>query len=285
MIKFLIAARRKREDTQERYFYEWGIINVALLLSTPAVMDLFRRYAQHYSVSGISNDMLNHPLSEMEWDSLTDHWVLNDADLLTSVTHPQYLARLKPHQFRDSAVTIQIAESAVIYDSHSSATSGVKLIHFLKRRADVSQGIFNRVFQNQHANVVTDVVQSTGIVRKYVQNSPHAIGAAMFAGTPFQGGGVNTYAGMEEYWFDSVEHLARLRRDTNMYEAIRRSENDFVDPEGSFSMVTTERVIFDYTLGERSSPRAAILNPCSLEAAVFRQGLRGWNHPSVPGSA
>jgi hypothetical protein len=31
--------------------------------------------------------MPNHPLSEMEWDSLTDHGVLNDSDLLTGVAY------------------------------------------------------------------------------------------------------------------------------------------------------------------------------------------------------
>ena len=73
MIKFIIAARRKREDTQERYFYEWGIIHVALMLSAPAVMKLFRRYVQHYSIAGVGNDMLIHPLSDMEWDNMADH--------------------------------------------------------------------------------------------------------------------------------------------------------------------------------------------------------------------
>ena len=63
MLKFMLAARRKREDTQERYFYEWGIIHVSLMLQTPTVMDSFRRYVQHYTVSGIANDMLIFPLS------------------------------------------------------------------------------------------------------------------------------------------------------------------------------------------------------------------------------
>ena len=58
MLKFMLASRRKREDTQERYFYEWGIIHVSLMLQTPSVMDSFRRYVQHYSISGIDNDIL-----------------------------------------------------------------------------------------------------------------------------------------------------------------------------------------------------------------------------------
>jgi hypothetical protein len=60
VITFLIAVRRKREDTQERYFYEWGINNIALLLSTPAVMDLsalFRlRHQQRHAESSPVRD-------------------------------------------------------------------------------------------------------------------------------------------------------------------------------------------------------------------------------------
>jgi len=81
VIKFLFAAQRKREDTQKRDFHEWGINTGALLLSTPAVMDHFRRYAQRHCVSGISNATLN-PLSETECDSLTDQRGSNDMDLV-----------------------------------------------------------------------------------------------------------------------------------------------------------------------------------------------------------
>ena len=53
----------------------------------------------------------------------------------------------------------------------------------------------------------------------------------------------------------------------------------FVDAAGCFSMVTTERVVYDYTRGERNSPRAAVLDPATLEGKVYAQGLSGWNIP------
>ena len=63
-----------------------------------------------------------------------------------------------------------------------------------------------------------------------------------------------------------------------MREAIL-SDDSPVDPAGSFSMVTTERVIYDYTRGAESSPVPAVLEPDSLEAAIDGQGYRGWNVP------
>ena len=52
-----------------------------------------------------------------------------------------------------------------------------------------------------------------------------------------------------------------------------------VDPAGSFSMVVTERVVYDYTLGDESSPAPAVLDPGSLEARVDAQKYAGWNVP------
>ena len=52
-----------------------------------------------------------------------------------------------------------------------------------------------------------------------------------------------------------------------------------VDPAGSFSLVMTERVVYDYTRGAESSPAPAVLDPGSLEAAIDGQEYRGWNVP------
>ena len=39
------------------------------MLTTPEVMQVFKRYVQHYSISGVTGDMLVFPLSAMEWDN------------------------------------------------------------------------------------------------------------------------------------------------------------------------------------------------------------------------
>ena len=45
--KFILADRRKPEDTQERYFYEWSITHVALMITNPPTQRAFTRCAQH----------------------------------------------------------------------------------------------------------------------------------------------------------------------------------------------------------------------------------------------
>lgn len=280
MIKFIIAARRKPEDTQERYFYEWGIIHVALMVSSPSIpMHTFKRYVQHYSIAGIANDMLIHPLSEMAWDNMADHWMERPEKLVESVHAIDYVQRMQPHVFGDKAFVLELTSGEVVYEEEGFTPGGVKLIHFLKQKPGVSLEAFNKHWRGAHAETILAATRGQGILRKYVQNPQLELDPDVFKGTIFAQGGVNPYAGVEEFWFDNLDDLARLRRDPRIFEAIRASEASFVDHAETFSMVTTERVIYDYTLGDKSSPLPAVHNPDSLEAAIFRQGLRDWDIP------
>lgn len=283
MIKFIIAARRKPQDTQERYFYEWGIIHVALMVTSPSVMRTFRRYVQHYSIPGVDDGMLVHPLSPMAWDNMADHWMERLEDMVESLRANDYVQRMQPHVFGDKEFVLQLTSGEVIHKEADFAPGGVKLIHFLDRKPGLSMEEFNRRWRGQHAEVYLQAIRSgQAPIRKYVQNPQLEFDRSFFKGTLFEHGGVNRFAGVEEFWFDSVEELGRLRRDSRLHEAILASEADFVSPADTFSMVTTERVIYDYTLGDRSSPLPAVLDPHSLEAAIYRQGLSDWNIPSPP---
>jgi hypothetical protein len=242
-------------------------------------MHTFRRYVQHYSISGVTGDMLIHPLSSMAWDNMADHWMEGPEKLVESVRAIDYVQRMQPHVFGDKAFVLELTSGEVIHEEDGFTPGGVKLIHFLKQKPGLSLEAFNRHWRGTHAGTILEATRGSGILRKYVQNPQLELDPQVFKGTIFAQGGVNPYAGVEEFWFDSLDDLARLRRDPGIFEAIRASEANFVDPADSFSMVTTERVIYDYTLGDKSSPPPAVHNPDSLEAAIYRQGLRDWNLP------
>jgi hypothetical protein len=112
------------------------------------------------------------------------------------------------------------------------------------------------------------------VIDKHVPMDP-----AVFKGTLFEFGNVGHYAGVEEIWFRSVEDLAKLRHDPALYAALRASYETFVDADDTFSMVTTERVIYDYITPGHISPKASVLIPGTLEHAVDKQGYQGWNVP------
>jgi EthD domain-containing protein len=284
MMKFILAARRKPEDTQERYFYEWSIIHVALMITNPSTQRAFRRYAQHYTINGVSNDLLWHPLSPMAWDNMADHWLESFDDLIVSMRDIDYVQRMQPHKFGDSNFVVELTGGNVVFEQAGFQNGGVKLIHFLKKRTELSQAEFMRRWQDEHSQTVLRALQPLNILRKYVQNAPMPLDPSIFRGTLFEAGGVGQHAGIEEFWFESLEDLARLRNDRQAWERIRESDAQLTEAS-SFSMVATERVVFDYVTPGLQTPKAAVLTPGTLEALIDAQGYSGFNVPRPPGAS
>ena len=284
MMKFILASRRKPEDTQERFFYEWSIIHVALMITNPSTQRAFQRYAQHYTINGVSDDLLWHPLSPMAWDNMADHWLTSFDDLANSVHSLDYVQRMQPHKFGDSNFVVELTGGNVMFEQAGFQNGGVKLIHFLKKRPELSQAEFLRRWQEEHSQTVLKALQPLNILRKYVQNAPMPLDPSIFRGTLFEAGGVGQHAGIEEFWFESLEDLTRLRNDRKAWERIRDSDAQLTEAN-SFSMVTTERVVFDYVTPGRQTPKPAVLTPGTLEAHIDAQGYSGFNVPRPPGAS
>jgi hypothetical protein len=279
MMKFILAARRKPQDTQERYFYEWGIIHVALMITTPSVMRSFKRYAQHYSVPGVLSDSLIYPLSPMAWDNMADHWVEDIESLVLPFKSADYCERMQPHSFGDSNFALELTSTHPIYEAPGFKSGGIKLIHFLKRRAEISQEEFVKRWRTEYAPVLVKHMQRLGVLRKYQHNPQLTLNAEIFKGTLFERGGVGLYGGIEEIWLNSLRDLAVLRNDPGAYPEIRAAASKIVADEGTFSMVTTERVIYDYSVAGNESPLPAVLRPSTLEGLIDAQGYKSWNIP------
>ena len=283
MMKFILAARRKPQDTQERYFYEWSVIHVALMITNPSTQRAFKRYCQHYTINGISNDLLWHPLSGMAWDNMADHWLESYDDLISSMRAEDYVQRKQPHKFGDSNFCVELPSGKLCYEEPNFQNGGVKLIHFLRKRPELSDEAFLSHWQGAHAATVIDTLCGLGVLRKYVQNPRLPLDASLFKGTLFEHGGVGLHAGIEEFWFNSLEDLARIRRDPRAWAAITQSDQA-ITGEGSFAMVTTERVVFDYVTPGRQTPKPAVMTPGTLEAMIDAQGYGGFNVPKPPGA-
>jgi len=283
MMKFILAARRKPGDTQERYFYEWGTIHVALMITNPSTQRAFKRYAQHFTINGVPDDLLWHPLSPMAWDNMADHWLESFDDLVLSMRSPDYVQRMQPHKFGDDNFAVELTAGRVMYEQPEFRNGGVKLIHFLRKRPGLSDEEFERRWRTEHAPAVLRALEPLGILRKYVQNPRLPLDPGIFKGTLFEAGGVGQHAGIEEFWFSSLDDLERLRGDAGARSRIMESDRELT-AEGSFSMVTTERVVFDYVTPGRQTPTAAVLTPGTLESTIDAQGHTGFNIPRPPGA-
>jgi len=277
MLKFMLAAQRKPGMTRERYFYEWGIIHVSLMLQTPSVMDSFRRYVQHYSVDGIDNDMLIYPLSPMDWDNMADH-VVDDYEAIGGpFAAEDYPNRMQPHKFGSDNFAVELLSWETLYEEPGFYAGGVKLIHWLRKRPGLTADEFNARWR-EHGHKMLEVVPE-GLIRKLVIDSSVPMDPAVFKGTLFEYGHVGHYAGVEEIWFRNVDDLATLGRDPELRKALRGSYDTFVLDDDTFSMVTTERVIYDFFTPGHVSPRPSVLTPGTLEYEVDKQGYKGWNIP------
>ena len=273
MLKFILAARRRREDTQERYFYEWGNIHVALMLMNPVVLTLFKRYTQHYSIAGILSDALPLPLSRMEWDNMADHWLASYDDLLQALIHPEYVTRMQPHKFGDPNFHVMLMSGEPVHVRPDFASGGVKLLLWgAGRPGETVEHAAAAWRERVHGKLLRSAAGAR--IRKYVHNVPRPVDPAMFAGTLFARGDVNEFALLDEIWLDSVDALPALRD-----EGAFRDGAAVLDRDRSFAMAVTERVVCDFVSeGERTKP-PAVLTPGSLETRVAAQGGAGWNLP------
>jgi hypothetical protein len=276
VLKFMLAAQRKPDMTRERYFYEWGIIHVSLMLQTPTVMDSFRRYVQHYSIDAITNDMLIYPLSPKDWDNMADH-VVDDYEAIGGPFKAQdYPNRMQPHKFGSDSFAVELLDWETLYEEPGFYAGGVKLLHWLRKKPELSYEEFNAKWRKHGATMVE---LTGGLVRKLVIDKHVPMDPDVFKGTLFQYGNVGHYAGVEEIWLRSIDDVAKLRSDPAIYQALKASYDDFVADDDTFSMVTTERVIYDYITPGRISPKPSVLTPGTLEAQVDKQGYKGWNVP------
>ena len=219
----------------------------------------------------------------MAWDNMADHWLESFDDLVSANRSADYVQRMQPHKFGDSNFVVELTSGNVVIEEPRFQNGGVKLLHFLQKPSGVSQADFAQHWQGEHVQTVLGALQPLGILRKFVQNPPLPLDPAVFKGTLFEAGGVGQYAGIEEFWFNGLEDLTRLRGDRDAWNAIRDSYARLTAPTGSFSMVTTERVVFDYATPGRQTPKPAVLTPGTLEALIDAQGYGGFNIPRPAG--
>lgn len=277
MIKFWITNRLAAGQTADDMDYNWGVVHLALMLTTRSPLETFQRYAQNRSIEIPGDDEFLIARSDMNWYGASAHWV-EDFPALARAFTPEYARRMQPHNFADSAFVLELTESRIVFDQDVPFTGrgGAKLLQFLRPRAGVDLDTFNAHWQGAHAEWLSADRAAGGPVRRYEQNPQLPLDPAFFAGTLFEMGGAQTYAGIEELWFDDLDALLSWASDPERRGALRASLAEVVDLDGSFAMPVVERVAFDRTVP--GAPTPAVLDPSSFESQVIateRDGA-GW---------
>jgi len=278
MIKFIIITRHKPGTTRERFFYEWAFIHVSLMVHTASSMRRFKRYVQHFVNPDIANQFRVLPRPPMDWENYAEHWLERFEAYGPA---PDYAELMRPHSFSDSAMEIAYLEGQMLYQRDDFRSGGVKLIHRLVRRHDLSIEEFRRHWRDAHGPAVVEALRDKGL-RKYELNLPHEIDLvalkASRKGTLFDQADVASADGFEEMWFDSLEDALRVGSDQALRQAFRASLETFVDVERSYSLLANERVVIDFVTPGEMTPQPAVLDESSLEAKLFSTG-RPYHEP------
>jgi hypothetical protein len=258
MNKFILTNRRKEGMTLEQFRYEWGVVHVAVMLTTPSAMQIFRRYVQGYPLADIDGSALAYPLAPERWDGYASLSFETLDDFARSMEEPDYLVRARPHDFSDPAMVLELTGEEVIFDdldaSDAPEEDVVKLVHFLRRAPGVSREQFASIWRGEYAAAVTDATRDAkGPVRKYVQNPALALEGSVFEGSAYAQGVFGSYGGIEEFFFANRADFDAFTRDTGMRELLRERGAAIADPDGSFSMVVTDRLRFTSALSPDGS--------------------------------
>lgn len=266
MMKWNITSRHHPQLSTERFYYEWGVIHVALMLTNASTMRSFRRYVQHYGFDFelIPDTARLLPLHPTKWQSFAEHWIESVEAVGHACRTEDYRCRMHPHSFSDSTMELHLLQGTTVFERPDFKSGGVKLIHNLKLKPGLSIEAFNAVLEEKHAPLVVEWLKDRGL-RKYEIDRQLGLDPNQFKGTLFEKGGVDQYAGLEEFWFDSLQDALAFGENPAVREALMGSYAQFVDIQASHSIYMIERVAFDFITKE-ATPLPAILDPNSCEA-------------------
>jgi hypothetical protein len=282
MIKWNITSRHKPGMTTERFYYEWAVMHVALMLTNASTIRCFRRYVQHFAFQQIPADARVLPQHAMAWESFAEHWIEGLDAIPPAVSSEDYRGRMQPHTFSDSAMELHLLQGTTLYERSGFRSGGVKLIHNLKAKPGLARSEFEQFFCASHAPRVAALLKGRGL-RKYELDRQLGLDPAQFKGTLFEKGGVDAYAGLEEFWFDSLEDALAVGRDPLVRNALLESYGMFTDIGACHSMYMIERVAFDFVSREATA-LPAVMDPASCEArasyADWKSFLPALNRPA-----
>lgn len=263
MLRLLIVAGPPENGSLDDFNFQWGIVDVALALTTPSSMQSIRRYTQSRVVPLPDGGALARPPQSWQY-CCTDQLYDDLGSFGAAATHPDYFRRIVPHAFGGSRTLVQLAEHAVQLADRSPAGGRppIKLLSFVRRSADVSIERFREAWLSR-LDPVQEEALDCGLLRAVSRSVAFDVDRGLFAATPFADGSINDYDGVEDLHFDDfaalIEYISRIR-------ALTDGPNAVVDTGRSVTLPMKERMVFDQT---RGGPRPAILDADSFEASVY----------------
>lgn len=260
MLRLLIVAGPPENGDLAEFDYQWGIVHIALALTTPSSMQYIRRYTQSRVVA-LSGEV-TLPRAPEPWQyCCTDQLYDDFPSFGAAASHPDYFRRIMPHDFAGSRTLVQLAEEPVVLADRSvaGARTPFKLLSLVRRREDCDRDLFRELWLSR-LDPAQQQALDRGPLRGVSRSVAFDVDIGIFASTPFAGGSINDYDGIEELHFDDHDALVDYVTD------LPGGAEDILNLASCTTFPMKERMVFDQT---RGGPRPAILDPDSFEARVY----------------
>ncbi|GKZ75508.1 hypothetical protein AnigIFM56816_000161 [Aspergillus niger] len=220
--KFTLLKRRS-DLTHDEYNEHWHTTHAHVLASLPA----FWKYSESY----VQNHLLPMPASlagdaDVPFDGIakTYQTTRDDMNRQDFFTDPSYLTIVR----EDELKFLSIHSCTSIYGTEhiikDGPTSGVKYLSFLRRSESLDQETFLSYWLTQHAPLVKSVESFYKLVRRYVQHH----GLLKLHRAMSEEGSSETFSGVVELYFDSIEDLETAFNLPEYLETIRQDERKFL---------------------------------------------------------
>lgn len=209
-----------------------------LVLRDPDNIGVIRKYVQNHvfdAAYGSAMDLRYPAVSER--DVITELWFDNAEKIQQSRRTPMYRETIGPDEanFADdsSVLALVVREEEIAVPRPRAAR--IKVIHYLKRAASVSDEEFARHWRDAHASIMTEGTEVRDALPGYVQN--HVLP------NPRGGADDGTRYGIAMMWLKSRYALASFYAYQRRLETFAARTARFMDPSQSFFVFAEEFVL------------------------------------------
>lgn len=234
MLKMMLSSCRHPSFTRDRFFQYLRDTHAPLVLRTPELLKYLRCYVQNHTVlpeDGVTAKTFYRRASER--DSVIELWFDGHEGLANAMNEPRYLELIRPDEAKFNDLTKLVGALTVEKPVFDGPRPRFKAFDFIKRRPGIALEEFVEKW-DQHGNRLAADPQYRGLVAKRTHNlAVHNVSDA-FAPAP-------AFDAVAELWIDDFSVLDRL------LAGGFSSEEDFVDPVASFSVLATEVPIYNQT--------------------------------------
>ncbi len=232
MIKVMIVAGRRDGMTHEEYRRYLVENHGPLILSLPALAGDFRHYHYNFPVPGATDTAFSHPLAtdvdncmEASFDSLQA--------FRGNMARPEYIGQVRPDEdrFAGAAVFHLMTEQPVLEGQRTTD----RALYFRRRAADLTREEFQRRWLEGMGAIFNEAGRPAGVAA-YLQN--HTIAEADMP----DGGDPKYYDVIDEFYLDGPGGLAALGAGPAVRAAVRRLEEELLDPSRTRAFVVEAHV-------------------------------------------